>query len=135
MDRNTPKKSADTIKLPVAAGEIIYMGNMVTTNAMGCAILSMGLYAMPVFGVAMETVDNSEGGNGDAHVLIQHGMVFLLQNDQVVPVAEDGIFDVVHVRDSITVCNDVNAPQVAGINYGVVDEGVWVYIPTTGKFF
>ena len=61
-DRATPYREGIEVALPVAAAVKIYAGSLVCVNAAGYAVPAADTSGYRFAGVAMEQVDNSDGG-------------------------------------------------------------------------
>lgn len=132
MDRNTPHRDARLGGQPVAAATIIYGGHMVAANATGYAIpASAGATAasQTVLGVSDGWVDNTDGADGDALVLVRRGRAFLLANSPTDPVTQAELGKNCYVVDSVTVAktNDSDKRPYAGKVASIEAGGVWVY--------
>ena len=69
-DRNTQRKDGIEIGLPVAASTEIEAGHLVAVNSSGYAVPAGDTSGHKVMGVAQESVDNSDGSNGDMTVVV-----------------------------------------------------------------
>ena len=126
--RATASKAVDRkFTLPVAASATIYAGGMVNINSSGYAVAATdsATDTRPAFGLALETVDNSSGSNGDKTVSLQEG-IYLLGNDGL---AQANVGGNALIKDDQT----VGAANVNGLIAGTVIEyvsasEVWVLI-------
>ncbi len=129
-ERNTVRKDAILIALLVAASTTIEAGKMVAVNAAGYAVEASDTASTIVIGVAEETIDNSDGSNGDLSVLVQRKQAFKMKNSATAAVTQASVGSSVYVEDDETVAiasgptNDI----VAGTCLGVESDGVWVEI-------
>lgn len=71
QDRNTEYSLGDLLAIPVAAGEEIFAGSLVCSNASGYAVPGEDAAGLVFEGVAAEGVDNSTGSNGDLNVVVR----------------------------------------------------------------
>ena len=72
-DRATPYREGIEIEYPVAANTKIYAGSLVCVNAAGYAAPAADTSGYRFAGVALEQVDNSDGGK---HVRLRRAGVF-----------------------------------------------------------
>lgn len=127
-DRNTKRRTGDTLSLGVAAGKKIYAGSLVARDAAGKA--TPGATATTLIGVgrAAETVDNT-GGLADAvKVNIEKG-VFHFANSAGDPIALADVGATCYIVDDETVSKTNaggNSQSVAGKIFDVDAAGVWV---------
>ncbi|KNC89701.1 hypothetical protein [Trabulsiella odontotermitis] len=131
MDRNTWRKSCLFISLQVAAGAIIYGGHQVAINETGFAVPADPGTAtdnLAVIGVSDEFVDNTNGADGAAIVMIRRGEAFFLGNSSAKPVTQVLVGKPCQVEDSVTVCADDTVNRTAGTVMEVSPDGVWVFI-------
>lgn len=124
--RKTQQKMGDDEAFGVAAGAVIYQGALVVLDggwaeggASGAGLVSVG--------VALSTVDNSSGSNGDAAVQIRKG-IWKFDNDGTDPVTISDIGSDCFVVDDHTVAktDDTGARSVAGKITNLDAGGVWV---------
>ena len=127
MERNTGMRLGDSVSIPVAAATTIEVGNMVAINSNGYAVHASG--ALVVGGVADETVDNSQGNNGDVNVIVRRNLAFLFDNDG--SVTTRALFGDVYIVDSkkvsVTEVTNAVAGKCIGVD-GLGANGVWVEI-------
>lgn len=131
MDRGIWRKDGLLIPLLVAGGIKIYGGNMVAINEDGFAApADAGTETdnLAVIGLADEFVDNTDGADGDATVLVQRGAAFCLANSSAKPVGQAQVGRRCQVEDSVTVGFDAAALRTAGTVIEVSPDGVWVFI-------
>lgn len=129
-ERNTPYKDGLLIALLIAAATKIEAGKMVAVGADGYAVEASDAASTIVVGVAQETIDNTDGSDGDLSVLVRRGVLFKLKNSATAVVTQASVGSSVYVEDSATVAvasgptNDI----AAGKCFGVEADGVWVLI-------
>jgi hypothetical protein len=82
-DRNTPKREATRFRDPVAAGERIFAGAMVSLNSNGYIIPAGKPGSQTPRGMALKEVDNRNGGDGDAYAEIESGVFGLKSNGTI----------------------------------------------------
>ena len=71
QDRSTEYSLGDLLSIPVAAGEQIFAGSLVCSNASGYALPADDAAGLVFGGVATERADNRTGGNGDLNVVVR----------------------------------------------------------------
>lgn len=129
-DRNTPKKQAREIGVPVAAGAIIYAGSLVVANASGYAAPGTTSTTLTALGRAEESIDNSAGANGDKTVRISRGEAYLFANLAADLVTQAELGKTCYIVDDQTVAKTTGGAtrSAAGKVLGVEAAGVWVEI-------
>lgn len=103
----------DTLRIPMAAGAVIFQGGIVCVNATGYAVAAADTADYKTAGVAVEdpqnparsTYDNSAGGNGDMHVVVKRGRFRfpLLSPVTGLTPAQAMLFAIVYVADDQSV--------------------------------
>lgn len=129
-DRDTPRRAGRDYYDPVAAGKTIHAGALVALDSSGNATPGATATTLIARGVAQETVDNSAGSAGDAHVKTMAG-VFRFENDGTDTCERTDIGGDAWIVDDQTVANaDTGTPSrsKAGTIKDVDDDGVWVAI-------
>lgn len=128
-DRKTPMRDGEIIELSVAGSTTIYAGGMVAKNSSGYAVPAADAANLVVMGRAEEYVDNSNGSNGDATVLVRRRKAFKFKNSSSHAVTIAHIGGNVYVEDDETVASSGGSNNiVAGKCIGVDSDGVWVEI-------
>lgn len=124
-DRNTPRRTGDTISLPAAAAKKFYAGSIVARDAAGNA--TPGATAADILGAGRckAQVDNSAGAAGDLRVEIEKG-VFRFANSAADPVLVSDIGNNCYIEDDQTVSHTDTNQSVAGVVFDVDAQGVWV---------
>ena len=113
--------------VPVAASETIYAGSMVNINSAGYAVSATdsGSDKGKAFGVAVATVDNSAGSNGEKSVILQEGVYSFANHD----LTQANLGEDCYVKDdqtvAATVANNITAGKL--IQYESA-SAVWVLI-------
>ncbi|HAX5100557.1 TPA: hypothetical protein JZG64_002502 [Escherichia coli] len=129
MDRNTPYRDGELNPVPVAAATEIYGGHMVAVNAAGYAVPASATAGQITLGVSDGWTDNSNGGDGDATVLVRRCKTFLMANSTSDPVTQSQVGKDCYVEDSVTVAGTDNSSTRPGAGkvLSISDDGVWVY--------
>jgi len=70
-DRNTEYSLGDLLAIPVAAGERIFAGALVCTDADGYAVPAADTAGLTFEGVATAQADNRNGADGDLSVVVR----------------------------------------------------------------
>lgn len=131
-DRATAKSGfrplIEELYLPVVASDIIYRGGMVAIDASGNAAPAAATASLDVIGVAIETVDNSDGGAGDEHVRVCRGVFKFGNSADSDAIAAADVGHDCYVVDDQTVAKTSNsgARPRAGRVIGVDTDGVWI---------
>lgn len=107
------EKAARRIQYPVAAGEVIYRGAMVMINAAGYLKPAQAEVDAVFAGMAMETVDNSNGVDGalEGDVL----------TDGLHQLAGSG-FSQADVKSSVYASDDQTVSTVQGVNEPLIGK-------------
>jgi len=71
QDRSTDYSLGDLLAIPVAAGEEIFAGSLVCTDAAGYAVPGADTAGYVFEGVATQQADNSSGADGDVSVVVR----------------------------------------------------------------
>ncbi len=112
--------------LPVKAGEVIFAGALVALQG-GLAVRGKTATDLRSYGCALETVDNSDGGDGALKVKVRKD-IFLYRNQGDDPVTAEEIEKDCYIVDDETVAktDDGGTRSVAGKVFNVEANGVWV---------
>lgn len=124
-DRNTARRSGDSLNLPAAAAKKFYAGAIVARDAAGNA--TPGATATDILGMGRckAQVDNSAGAAGALRVEIEKG-TFLFANSATDPVVVADIGNDCYIVDDQTVSHTDTNQSVAGKVFDVEANGVWV---------
>ena len=133
-DKNVKSKGTGgepvSLELPVGAGETIYKGSLVCSNATGYAVVGSTSTTLTAVGIAKEAVDNSAGADGALTVEVERGC-FRFENSS----AGDAIaiaqrYDPCWIVDDQTVAktNGGSTRSIAGLIFDVDSYGVWVMV-------
>lgn len=138
--RNTPWRDCILTPLPVAKGESIPEGAIVCVNAEGYAVNGKADTTLKYAGCASETVDNSNGADGDATLNVRAKKAFRWDQDGTI--TRVNLLDRAFILDNQTVTatdgsaaasEDGKTPakeaaySKAGTIIMVDDNGVWIY--------
>jgi hypothetical protein len=134
QDRNTPYRDGELTPVLVAKGEKIPAGVMVCLKA-GYAVNGQTGDGLLYAGCSDEAADNSNGGDGDMHILVRRHKAFLWENDGTITQSHVG--QPVYVLDNQTVTAGSPAPKgdavaaTEGVLAGTIimldADGVWVF--------
>lgn len=119
--------------MPVAVSTIIYEGDKVCLNADGFAVPAADTSGyLPVQGIALETVDNSAGQNGDLTVVVRSGLAI---KEPMVSITAAMAGDKMYATAAQT-SDDVGGVS-NNIVSGVLEEFIsttsgWLWIPVGG---
>ena len=127
-DRQIKKTQGKLYSYPVASAKVIYLGALVCLNSSGYATPGATATGLVPVGLARETVDNTDGANGDLYVEVEE-VVTHFENSaggDEITIAEIG--DLCFIVDDQTVAktSNGNTRSVAGYVRQVDDDGVWV---------
>lgn len=127
-DRNTPSRDTKLLNLLVAAGVVIRAGALVAFNADG--FLTPGAVADDLIyaGRADETVDNTNGDDGDVSCNVSRGRAFKFLNSGDDPVEQEDMGKTCYIVDDETVAktSDTGDRSAAGKVVGIDSDGVWI---------
>ena len=119
QDRNTEYSLGDLLAIPVAAGEEIFAGSLVCTNASGYAVPADDAAGLVFEGVATEGVDNSDGSDGDLNVVVRRRGRYRFACDTNLD--QSAMSAQVYVVDDQTVSADA-AETTNDVVCGVIDK-------------
>lgn len=127
-DRDTPKRSGDSLVLPVAADVKCFAGGLAARDADGN--VTPGAVATTLLGVGRfaEFVDNTDGAAGNKSVRIEKG-VFRFGNSgagDAITTADIGADCYIVDDQTVAKTNGTNTRSVAGKIFDVDANGVWV---------
>lgn len=127
-DRNTPYKDGELLPFKVAASVKIFAGALVALTATGFATPGATAAGLIYLGRAEESVDNTDGADGAAVVLVRRKKAFLWANLAGDPVTQANVGDTCYIVDDQTVAatSDTGARSAAGTVLAVDASGVWV---------
>ena len=123
--RDTRYEAGDTRTLPVAAAVKIFQGSLVVTDA-GFAKPGTVDTSLISWGVAVDTVDNTDGLDGYASVAVHISNAcrdFYWDNDESDPVTVAHVGLPCYVFDDHTVSSDSSGTSVAGTVMGFTPLG------------
>lgn len=128
--RLTLKRDGKTFARGIAAGKVIYEGALVCLSATGFATPGATATTLTADGLALSSVDNTDGADGDKIVEIERG-VFRFDNSaaaDAITAAEIG--DTAYIVDDQTVAktNGTNTRSAAGEIVDVDALGVWIKV-------
>ncbi len=123
-ERDTLRRSGESISLAVAGGVRIYAGALVGINSSGFAVPASP--ETSGIGRAVQTVDNS-GGDGDATIDIDKGIFLWEEGDSGNPITPAIIGRVCYAKDDQSVTHVRTGSQApAGRIFNVTEGGIWV---------
>ncbi|GLQ20498.1 hypothetical protein ACFFUB_00440 [Algimonas porphyrae] len=114
---------------PVAATAVIHSGAIVVLNGDDFAQPGTAAAGLRSVGRAIESCDNSAGGNGDARITVQRDLAQRYDNDGVAPVTREHIGGSAYIVDDHTVSSDATDRSAVGIVLDVDEDGVWILFP------
>ncbi len=128
--RTTPKRDGKTFARGVATSQVIHQGALVCLNASGFATPGAVATTLKADGIALETVDNSDGGNGAKSVDVERG-TFRFNNSasgDLITIADIGATAYVVDDQTVAKTNGSATRSAAGTIVDVDALGVWVKI-------
>lgn len=126
--RHTKERDGKRRTLGLEEGVKINQGAMVAVNASGFAVPMSTATTLRGIGRASDTVDNTDGGDGDVSVDVDTG-IFAYDNSTAADlIGRDDIGKDCYGVDDQTVAltNGTNTRSVAGKIFDVDANGVWV---------
>ena len=128
QDRTTPVRDAEVMPFAIGAGEEIFQGALVATNATGFLVAGAAATGLTYIGRADEHVDNSGGADGDETVLVRRNKAFLWKNADADPVDQSLVGKTCYILDDETVAatDGTGTRSAAGTVLAVETAGVWV---------
>lgn len=127
-ERNTKSRNADDFSFPIAAATKILAGTIVVLSATGYAEPGTTATGKKAVGVAKQTVDNTDGANGDLQVPIARGCFLFANSAAGDAIANSDYGATCYVVDNQTVAktDGTGTRSAAGVIRGVETAGVWV---------
>lgn len=126
---DTRRREGNIRTYDVAADAVIYKGALVVLDA---GYLKPGFVddAVTAVGVAKESVDNTDGSNGDLTCRVEKGVWLFDNSADADEITAADIGAVCYIVDDRTVAktSDTDARSAAGVVDQVDDDGVWVRI-------
>lgn len=86
--RDAKDKGGTPVDMKVAASTLIEEGHAVSLDSSGYLIPAADTASTTPIGIAMETVDNSSGSDGDLSALVRTGCVGWFDNDGTNPITQ-----------------------------------------------
>jgi hypothetical protein len=128
--RLTKRRDGDVFNRAVAGTKKIFEGALVCLNATGYATPGATATTLVADGVALATVDNTAGADGDLNVEVRKGTFRFANSASTDAITRAEIGDPCYVVDDQTVAktNGTNTRSVAGTVTDVDAQGVWVKI-------
>lgn len=128
--RMTDARPGDRRSPPVKANTKIWQGSQVAIDATGFAVPAAAVAAHKVIGRAEDTVDNTDGANGDKRVDVGRGVFRWDNSASTDEITRADIGASAYVVDDQTVAktSSSNTRPVAGTIFDVDAQGVWVRV-------
>ncbi|EAP4496816.1 hypothetical protein FZ480_13770 [Salmonella enterica subsp. enterica] len=127
-DFDAPYRDGELLPAPVAKGEFIPAGTIVCINAKGFAVGGSEAADLTYAGRAETFVDNTDGQDGDATVLIRRKKAFRWLNDGTI--TQDMLFKSVYILNNRTLAGADGATAGSRSKAGVLvmldGDGVWI---------
>lgn len=129
-ERIAPRRENATFARKVAATKKLYEGALVCLSATGFATPGAVATTLKADGVALATVDNSAGADGDLTVEVRKGTFRFANSAAGDAIAQADIGNDCYVVDDQTVAktSGTNTRSIAGKIVDVDAVGVWVRI-------
>lgn len=126
-DRNTKRRDAELVYVPLAAGAAAYAGGIAVADG-GYAKPGAEAPGLLALGRFEESVDNSSGSDGDARALVRMAGAFLYGNSASDAVDASHVGGPCYIEDDETVAGTSGGGErsAAGTVIAVGDDGVWV---------
>jgi hypothetical protein len=128
--RTTPQRESRTFARKVAGTKKIFEGALVCLNATGFATPGAVATTLIADGIALSTVDNTAGADGDLTVETRKGTFRFANSAAGDAITQADIGKTAYVVDDQTVAktNGTNTRSAAGTIMDVDAVGVWVKI-------
>ncbi|MDO7521174.1 hypothetical protein Q5M50_06880 [Acinetobacter baumannii] len=128
VERQTERREVGLIHVPVKAGASVVAGFIAVVDATGYAVTATAATGLTYLGRYEDSVDNTDGGNGDVYVLVRTHDAFLFANSATDPVTQASFGKPCYIENSETVAEtDAGGTlSVAGRVVGVDENGVWI---------
>lgn len=135
--RNTPRRDGDRFVFPVAEGAVCFVGGIAIMEGGFCLPGYETDPAAETVGVFEETVDNSDGGDGDATVKVRRGVFRFANGVGLDEISLNHVGKAAFVIDDQTVGLGVGASNGRTLAGKVVDvdaQGVWVEMDAYAEY-
>lgn len=128
--RTTPKRDGKTFARGVAADAVIHEGALVCLSATGFATPGAVATTLVADGLALSSVDNTDGANGAVTVEVEKGTFRFANSAAADAITAAEIGDNAYIVDDQTVAktNGGATRSVAGRIVDVDAQGVWINI-------
>lgn len=125
--RDTHARNGEARGIDLAAAAVIYQGALVAYNAAGYLVPGSTATDLVAAGRAEETVDNTDGANGDLKANVRAG-VFRWTNSGSDTIDRTHIGGIAYIVDDETVAatDGTGTRSPAGEIFDVDADGVWV---------
>lgn len=129
-ERGTPSRDGKTFSRGVAAGVKIFQGGLTCLSATGYATPGAAATTLVADGIALETVDNSDGAAGAVTVEVEKGVFRFANSAAADAITRAEIGDDCYIVDDETVAKTSGdtTRSKAGKIVDVDAQGVWVAI-------
>ncbi len=127
-DADTPSRDGKGYSYPVLAGVKIFAGSIVVIDSSGWAKPAVTATALRAVGRAKFQVDNTDGGNGDVSVEVEHGVFQYANSADSDEITKADVGNACYLVDDGTVAKTSasNTRSIAGWIRAVEADGVWV---------
>jgi hypothetical protein len=125
--RKTDERAGKQISQPVEEAVVIHKGSMVALNAAGFAVPVTEATTLNSAGMAEESVDNTDGADGDVRVTIRYGVFKWTNASAGDAIARADIGNNAYGVDNDTVSDVATGRSIVGTIVDIdADGGIWV---------
>lgn len=127
-ERQTPLRELGLFSVPVKAGVVILAGFAAAVDATGFAVPVTAATGLTYLGRYEDSVDNTDGSDGDVYVLVRNACAFQFANSATDPVTQASFGKPCFLEDGETVAETdaTGTLSPAGRVVGIDENGVWV---------
>jgi len=128
QERQTERRDLGLFGVPVKAGAVIIAGFAAVVDATGHAVPVSVASDLTYLGRYEDSVDNTNGADGDVYVLVRNDSAFHFANSSSDPVVQASFGKACYLQDGETVAATDGAGKLskAGRVVGIDENGVWV---------
>lgn len=125
--RKTAERDGKQFSFPMDGGSQVFKGAMVALDASGNAVDVTEATGLIICGIAEESVDNTDGSNGDLRVTVRAGVFKLANATAGDAITAADIGNPAYATDNETVSDVATGRSIAGCIVDVDDDGgIWV---------
>jgi hypothetical protein len=121
-------RDGDQIPVAVSGGKKIHGGSLVVVLPTGFAAPGLAALGVSYLGRAENSVDNTDGEDGDAFVNVRRNKVFKWKNSPTDPIGQESMGKACFIEDDETLASSdgEGSLSMAGTVVGIDPDGIWL---------